>query len=416
VASEAELELFGLALGLVEPWRVVRTEFDQDAGQLDLYLDFARGARFPCPESGCKERSCAVHDTEDKTWRHLDFFQHKAFLHARTPRVRCDEHGVRLVAVPWARAGSGFTLLFEALLITFAKAMPVKQIAKHVREQDTRIWRVLEGFVSRERAKCDYSPVRRVGMDETSAAKGQDYVSIFMDLDADKRVLFATPGRDGGTVEAFADDLRAHGGDPAAITDTSSDMSASFIAGIRDNLPNATMTFDRYHIMAHLSTAVDEVRRGEARTAPELHKTRWVWLKNRTNLDASQLRLLNWLTRPSSQLKTARAYKWREDFQAFYQQDPADAEDYLTRWCAGAMRSRLEPLKTFVTLVRTHWTGILAWHRSHVTNGLLEGTNSLVQAAKARARGYRNKDYMITIVYLIGAKLPMPSLRVTHAI
>jgi transposase len=237
-----------------------------------------------------------------------------------------------------------------------------------------------------------------------------------MDLDADKRILFATPGRDGATVAAFADDLAAHRGDPASITDTSSDMSASFIAGIRDNLPNAMMTFDRYHIMAHLSGAVDEVRRAEARTAPELHKTRWIWLKNRTNLDAGQQRLLNWLTRPSSQLRTARAHRWREDFQAFYQQDLADAEDYLTRWCTGAMRSRLQPIKDFVALVRTHWTGILGWHRSHVTNGLLEGTNSLVQAAKARARGYRNKSYMITIIYLIGAKLPKPSLRVTHAI
>jgi transposase len=395
---------------------VERTEFDPKVGQLDLYLDFDRGARFPCPQPGCAQRSCPVHDTEDKTWRHLDFFQHKAFLHARTPRTDCPEHGVHLVAVPWARTGSGFTLLFEALLITFAKAMPIKAIAKIVREHDTRIWRVLQAFTSRERAKLDYSGVRRVGMDETAAARGQDYVSIFMDLDADKRVLFATPGRDGATVAAFAEDLREHGGDPESVTDTSSDMSVAFIAGIRDNLPNATMTFDRYHIMAHLSAAVDEVRRAEARTAPELAKTRWLWLKNRSNLDAAQLRLLNWLTRPSSQLATARAHRWREDFQAFYAQDSADAEDYLTRWCAGAMRSRLQPLKDFVALVRTHWTGILAWHRSHVTNGLLEGTNSLVQAAKARARGYRNKDYMITIIYLIGAKLPIPSLRVTHAI
>jgi transposase len=411
----SEERLFALALGLSAPWRVERTEFDPDAGRLDLYLDFERGARFPCPQPGCSQKSCRVHDTEDKTWRHLDFFQHKAFLHARTPRSDCPEHGVHLVAVPWARPGSGFTLLFEALLITFAKAMPVKAIAKHVREQDTRIWRVLQAFVGRERAKLNYSGVRRVGMDETAAARGQDYVSIFMDLDADKRVLFATPGRDGATVAAFAADLVEHGGDPLAVTDTSSDMSASFIAGIRENLPNATMTFDRYHIASHLGTAVDQVRRAEARIAPELHKTRWIWLKNRANLDAGQQRLLNWLTRPSSQLKTARAHRWREDFQAFYAQDPSDAEDYLRRWCNGAMRSRLQPLKDFVALVRTHWTGILAWHRSHVTNGLLEGTNSLVQAAKARARGYRNKDYMITIIYLIGAKLPVPSLRVTHA-
>jgi transposase len=87
------LGLFTAALGLTGPWRVTRTEFDAEETRLDLYLDFDRGARFPCPATGCGHGECAVHDTADKTWRHLDFFQHKAFLHARLPRVACPEHG-----------------------------------------------------------------------------------------------------------------------------------------------------------------------------------------------------------------------------------------------------------------------------------------------------------------------------------
>ncbi len=87
--------------------------------------DFERGARFGCPAKDCGHDACEVHDTTDKTWRHLDFFQHKAFWHARLPRVRCPEHGVRQVSVPWARPGSGFTLLFEALVLSFAAAMPM---------------------------------------------------------------------------------------------------------------------------------------------------------------------------------------------------------------------------------------------------------------------------------------------------
>jgi transposase len=138
-----EKELFSAALGLVPPWRVARSEFDADAGRLDLYLEFPRGARFACPVVGCAERECGVNDTEDKTWRHLDFFQYHAYLHAKLPRVICTEHGVRQVTVSWARPGSGFTLLFEALLITFAAAMPVAQVAAFTGEHDTRIWRVL---------------------------------------------------------------------------------------------------------------------------------------------------------------------------------------------------------------------------------------------------------------------------------
>jgi transposase len=114
--------------------------------------------------------------------------------------------------------------------------------------------------------------------------------------------------------------------------------------------------------------------------------------------------------RPSAKLSTARALRWREDFQAFYDQHPSYAPEYLRRWCYGARRSRLQPIKDFVTLVEKHWDGIIAWHASRLSNGLLEGINSLVQAAKARARGYRNKNKMITIIYLTAAKLPLPTV------
>ena len=404
-----ELGLFTAALGLSGPWRVVRTEFDVEGTQLDLYLDFERGARFACPAKDCAQGGCPLHDTTDKTWRHLDFFQHKAFLHARLPRVRCPEHGVRQVSVPWARPGSGFTLLFEALVLSFAAAMPMAKVAQITREHDTRIWRVVEHHVHAARDQLDCSGVRRVGMDETSAAKGQDYVSIFADLDA-RKVIFATEERSAQTVARFAADLTAHGGDPDKVTDTSSDMSTAFISGISQYLPNATMTFDRYHLAAKLSEAIDAVRRAEVATRPELKHTRWLWLKNWANLSVTQRRDLHHLMRPSAQLATARALRWRQDFQAFYDQHPSYAPEYLRRWCSGAKRSRLQPIKDFVTLVENHFDGIIAWHQNHLTNGLLEGINSLVQAAKARARGYRNKNKMITIVYLTAAKLHLPTL------
>src|ERR687893_2308278 len=274
-----ELGLFTVALGLGGPWRVTRSEFEAEAAQLDLYLDIERGARFACPAKECAHGGCPVHDTADKTWRHLDFFQHKAFLHARAPRLCCPEHGVRQVAVPWARPGSGFTLLFEALVLSFAAAMPMAKVAAMTREHDTRIWRVVEHHVHAARDQLDCSGVRRVGVDETSARKGQDYVSIVADLDA-RRVIFATEGRCADTIARFAADLADHGGDPKKISDTSSDMSTAFISGISQHLPNATMTFDRYHLAAKLSEAANEVRRAEVTTRPELRRTRWLWLKN----------------------------------------------------------------------------------------------------------------------------------------
>ena len=275
------------------------------------------------------------------------------------------------------------------------------------REHDTRIWRVLEHHVRAARDREDFSAVTKVGMDETSARRGQDYVSIFADM-VRGRVLFATEGRSSDTVAGFAADLVEHGGDPKKVTDTSSDMSTAFIRGIAEHLPNATMTFDRFHLAAKLSDAVDAVRRAEVTTRPELKRTRWLWLKNYSSLSAKQQGELHRLMRPSAQLATARARRWREDFQAFYDQDPSYAPEYLRRWCSGAKRSRLQPIKDFVALVEKHWDGILAWHTNHLSNGLLEGINSLVQAAKARARGYRNKNKMITIIYSPPPNSPCP--------
>jgi transposase len=388
---------------------VSQVEFDPEQTRLDLYLDFPRGARFACPAKGCEHRKCPVHDTAAKTWRHMDFFQHKAFLHARLPRVRCPAHGVRQAGVPWAREGSGFTLLFEALLLQFAAAMPVRKVAEMTGEQDTRIWRVLHHHVEAARARADYSRVERVGMDETAAARGQDYVSIFADMTR-RKVLFATDGRDGDTVARFAADLRDHGGYPEAVRHTSSDMSAAYIAGIGEHLPNAAMTFERFQVAAKLSEAIDAVRPDEVAFRPELKRTRWLWLKNHSNLTEAQQAQLYHLTRPSARLATARALRWREDFQALYDQPDDYAEEYLRRWCYGAKRSRLKPIKDFVATVVRHWDGIVAWHASRLNHALLEGINSLVQAAKARARGYRSNRNMITMIYLIAGDFTLPTV------
>ncbi len=446
--------LFGVALGLGAPWRVTSVAFDEGAGKLEIGLDFARGSRFACPVEGCVELVCAVHDTAEKKWRHLDFFEHQAFLGARVPRVSCCEHGVHLVAVPWARPGSGFTLLMEVAMLTFAKQMPIAPLARMTREHDTRVWRVIEHHVGASRAGLDFSDVSQVGMDETSARRGHDYVSIFMDLDK-RRVMFATPGKDADVVRAFAEDLTAHGGTPKTqVKRVCCDMSAAFIKGIGLHLgeqqatgegtgaviatdatdPASTtaatgsepggeslgapaelhrpqIVFDRFHVVAKANEAVDEVRRAEAKTRPELKRSRYAWLKNSANLTVKQRERLTWLTRPSMRLRTTRAARWRDDFNGFYEQPTRDqAETYLRRWCYGAKRSRLEPVKQFVRTVEAHWEGIIAWQDSQLSNGLLEGTNSLVQAAKRRARGYRSKTKMITIIYLIAGKLPLPEI------
>jgi transposase len=398
-----DVDLFQRALGLEAPWRVVGSEFDPVGRRLDLRIDFPKGARFACPE--CGRPGCAVHDTSEKTWRHLDFFQHQAFLTARVPRVVCPEHGTRQVRVPWAREGSGFTLLFEALVMALVAEMPVQALAELVGEHDTRIWRIVHHYVDAARAREDFSDVERVGVDETSFRRGQSYVSMFADLD-EGRAIFATEGREANVYERFVADLEAHGGSARQITEVCQDMSEAFLTGALEQLPEAEITFDRYHVKAQLSKAVDEVRRAEAKEERELlRRSRYLWLKNPSNLtDKQRARLDELLGHP---LQTVRAYRWALKFDHFYELDGDIAEDYLRRWVRGAKRSRLDPIKSFAEMIEDHWLGVVRWHHSRVSNGLLEGLNSLVQAAKRRARGYRSTRNYIAMIYLVAGKLEL---------
>lgn len=395
--------LFGIALGITPPWEVEGIEFSKENKRLDIKIGFQRGATFPCPVCGSP---APAYDTTEKTWRHLNFFQYEAYLTARVPRVKCPngDCGIKQVAAPWARAGSGFTLLFEALVMALVREMPVKATAALLGEHDTRIWRVVDHYVQRAREKADYSEVTRVGIDETSARRGQDYISLFFDLDQ-RRLLFGTAGKDHETVKAFTEDLVAHNGTPENITAACIDMSKAFIKGISEALPNAEITFDPFHLIQLMNDALGKVRAEEARLFPELLRgSRYAFLKNPENLTEKQDETLTRLSR--YHLKTARAYLIKLALQdVYFAHTRDDAEGLLKSWYNWAIRSRIEQVKKVARTIKGHWNGILAWFDSKLSNGFLEAINGLIQAAKRRARGYRSTKNLINMAYLIAGKL-----------
>ena len=397
-----DTDLLQLALGLQAPWQVSKVEFDSVQGQLTIRIDFPKGSHFSCPV--CGQADCRAYDTEQKSWRHLNFFQHETFIAARVPRSDCPRCGPRLVAVPWARPGSGFTLLFEAYVIIMAQQMPIFNVGQLVGEHDTRLWRLLHHYVENAREQLDMSATVRVGMEETSKSRGHDYVSLFVDFD-ERKVIFATEGKDAATVERFSQDLAAHQGDPNKVEEVCCDMSPAFINGVEQHLPNAQFTFDKFHVIKIINDAVDKVRREEQQLRPELKSSRYVWLKNPQNLKVAQSRQLEKLDVKGLNLKTVRAYHIRLNFQEFWQQPPEQAEAFLKSWYFWATHSRLQPIIEAARTIKRHWQGVLRWFTSQINNGILEGINSLVQAAKARARGYRSSRNLITMIYLLAGKL-----------
>lgn len=391
-----DTDLFQLALGLTSPWRVTRSAFDVEVGRLDLDVDFPRGSRFACP--ACGREGCPVHDTTDETWRHLDFFQHRTELHARVPRVICPACGVRKAAVPWARAGSGFTLLFEAYVLALAKVMPIANAARLLGEHDTRLWRIVSHYVWRAVEAQDLSEVRRIAADETSARRGHDYISLFVDM-ARRKVVYVADGKDAATVKAFADFLEAHGGSRKAVTDASIDMGAAFEAGIKENFPEAEITFDKFHVIKLANEAVDEVRRQEAKNNFQIKGRRYIFLKNVDHLTLEEKEALSQLE--AQNLDTIQAMQIRMNLQQLFTMDARTARRFLDRWNAWVQICDLGPMKRLAKTILGKAEGILRSIDTGLSNGVLEAINGNVQAAKRKAKGYRTKRNLKAIVYLI---------------
>ena len=399
-------KIFETALGISSPWFIAGMNVDPSQRKLNIRVDFEFGSRFAVPgQAGMHP----VHDTVPKTYRHLNFFQHECELEVRVPRVKLPDGKVMQITPPWSGKLSGFTLLFEAFVLllaretTFTGASRISGLSVH------RVMALCERYVNEAVSAADLSEVRRVAFDETSRAKGHEYVTLFADADPDpawRRVIFVAEGKDAATIEAFEANLRAHHGKPSEIEAVSIDMSPAFISGVSEHLPNAQITFDKFHVISHASEAIDQMRRIEQKLDPGLKGKRWVLLKDRAALSAAQRSELDQLLAKMTTTRTARAWQYREDLRELLtRQQPHVARLLLNRGCSNVLRSKVEPMKEVAAMIRAHLEGTLAWVTSRQTNGFLEAINGLFQAAKRKARGYGRFRTIRMVIFMIAGKL-----------
>jgi transposase len=404
--------LFTSALGLQPPWVVEDVRLDVPAKRIDFEVGCA-GALQRCP--ACGAASQRVHDRLRRKWRHLDFFQFEAWLHADVPRVACGSCGkTTQLSVPWARPGSGFTAAFEALALALCRELPVRQAAALLRCRDKQLWRRIAFYVDQARALESFEGVQVVGIDETSLRRGQDYITVVHDLDA-KRLLFATQGRDHQTVLDFAADLRAHGGDPDQVRHVCMDMSAAYTKGAALALPAAAISYDRFHVIAMAIQAMDDVRREELRAEPEAvaaamqadPKARrnllWAMRKNPAGWTAGQTDAMYRLQR--SALKSARAWRLRMALREVYARarehnSAEQAAGELAAWTSWARRCRLEPFKKLAGTIKERFDAVVRGMLDHRSNAFVESMNCQLQQAKRAAHGYRTAKNFIAIAYL----------------
>jgi transposase len=395
-------KLFEAALGIAKPWHVRGIDFDAAHKTLTISVDFAAGSRFAAPGVAGEH---PVYDTQIKRLRHLNFFQHECFLEVRTPRVKLPDGRVVLINPDWFGKLAGFTLLFEALVLAMAQHMTFTAVAELVDISWHRVHAICSRYVDLALDEADLSTVQAVAIDETSCQRGHNYLTIAADAE-ERRVVFVTEGKDSGTIERFAEYLESHKGGPGQIRSVSIDMSPAFIAGVTAHLPNARITFDKFHIVAQASAAVDKMRRLEQRTDPSLKGLRWALLRDRDHLSDDSRAELDALVAAAATKRTARAWLYREHLRDILDRKQIKiVSAMLNTWCTNVLRSKVEPMKDVARMIRKHFDGIVAWAQTRQTNGFIEALNGLFQAAKRKARGYTRFATMRTVLFLIAGKL-----------
>jgi len=409
------VELYRQLLGLTAPWTVERVKLDVAKQHVEVQVGHPAGQRFACPECG---RELGVYDHQaERVWRHLDSCQFLTYLHARTPRVSCPEHGVRQVTLPWAQAGSRFTNLFEALAIDVLLAANVKRAAAILRITWDEAWHLMERAVIRGRAVKGNEMPEQMGVDEKAIAKGHRYMTLVCDLE-EATVEYIGEDRKEASLAAYFEVFPEE--EREKIKAISLDMWPAYINACRNNVPGADqkMVFDRFHIMRHVIDAVDKVRKQEHKALMKtgddtLTRSKYLWLTNPENMTDKARDRFDELK--AMELKTARAWALKEALRELWSyKSQAWATKFWKRWYFWATHSRLVPMIEAAKLIARHLTNVLTYFKHRITNAVAEGLNSKIATVQKRACGYRNPNNFKIAVYFHCGGLNLYPAAVTH--
>ena len=383
------------------PWKLDCTEVVHSTKTVKLYISYERGSKFECPKCS---KQCKVHDGRWREWRHLNIMDYYCYLHIKTPRITCETHGVLTYnRVPYARNESHYSFKFEEQIVTLAKELSVAALSRELEEPDANLRRVIKHYVSQGKKTIDCFDTRRIAVDEKSYKKGHNYITIFTDLDTGQPI-YICKGRTEAVFEQFYGKLFDLNGDPHKINKISMDMSKSYISGQQIHFRHAETIFDRFHIKKALNQAIDKVRREEVKRVESLKNTRYIWLKNLNKLTDKQSRLLNQFLDDAS-LKTAKAYQLKIAFDQLWSINNSKVEDVLQAWIKAVSDSAIRQLIQFKNMIENHLEGVLNSFKSTITNAIAEGINSTAQLTKYRARGFKNVDNFIDMIYLTSGNL-----------
>jgi transposase len=425
-----DTEFYQALLGLKDPWRVTEVKLDPAAGRVDVWVTERGGVKWHCPE--CQEKASVYDHSEERVWRHLNTCQFGTYIHARLPRVKCGEHGVKQVSAPWAEPGSRFTLLYENWVIDTLKECDVTGTTRLTATSWYEAWSIMERAVARGLKRKTSLVPDYLGIDEKSFAKRHRYETLVCDLRT-STVQCVLEDRGQDSLEGYYGQFSRD--ELAGIKAIAMDMWDPYIAATRELVPEAEtkIVFDRFHVMRQVTDALDKVRRQEhkilmAKGEESLKGTKHLWLMNEEKIPDWRKAAFDEIRKMN--LKTGRAWSIKESLRHFWDyRYPKNAEKYFKRWYFWATHSRLRPIIQAAKTLKRRLPNILTYFKHPITNAATEGLNSKIQTVKQMACGFRNRQhYRKAILFHCGgldlyarasSKPPLPQLTtiygMTHA-
>lgn len=393
-----DTQLYSQILGIQKPWKVTSVNVSLADDEVEVQVQHG-GGQLKCPKCG---QVCPGYDKRSRRWRHLDTCQLKTLLVADVPRVECKEHGVVTVELPWAEPGSGFTALFEALVIDWLKTAAVSAVAERLRLSWNAVDGIMQRAVRRGLSRRETIQPKRLSLDETAYRKGHDYITVVTDQESGT-VLHVAEDRLTTSLGSFYEQLDEN--QLNGIEVVCMDMWPAYIKATRQAIKGADLkiAFDRFHVSQDLGKGVDQVRRDEHRQLlkagdQQLKGTKYHWLRNPTNMSWHQRRAFTSLRQSS--LKTARAWAMKEfAAQLWHYQNRTWALKGWKRLMNWMVRSRLAPMKKVAATLKNHLWGIINAVVLKADNSHAESINSRIKTVKTRARGFRNKQRFRDAIY-----------------
>lgn len=359
--------------------------------------------RWRKPRCGrCGKRAPGYDQAPERRWRHLGLGSTRLWLCYAPRRVKCSDCGVKTEQVPWAPARSRFTWDFEEMVAYLTRATDKTQVTRLMGLAWRTVGEIVERVVARKKDPERLSNLRWIGIDEFSHRKGQRYITLVVDHEK-QRVVWACEGKDSAKIRRFFEELGPE--NAAKIEGVTTDMATWFLKAIRENIPQAQVVIDRFHVQKLATEALDVVRREQqrgTRGTPQgrfIFRSRFALLKNYGDLSKKQKLKLSDIERENKRLY--RAYLLKEHLAAALDYlQPWRAEAALREWLSWASRSRLKPFVKVGRTIRKHFDGILAYIEGRKTNGIVEGINNRMRMVARRAFGFHSADALISMLFL----------------